>query len=327
MKSNREIREEAWRLLWQAKWFWRLLGGAILLNVCMQVVYAVLDGVLYRLGVFNLTALSNAIEAKARTGAAMPEFTVDLAVQFVSSLMLQLFCMFILCAISHYGNSSLLLRAVDDEEEGWLKVAFGGFRMPLGLAWLFFRITLVFMLWYVLAMLPGAAIFGAIAGSMPSASTLLGAAVYVLAAVVAVCTAIAIVCIPFYRYRYLFRLKADNPDWSAGRCLKECVALVDGAKWRVFVHDCSYWRILLVPLLLVVLACAGVTILVVGPKLGWWDLPGASTPVMVAGMLVLLVSYLGLLVAMMVAGFYIGVGQTVLYREISVEKGLRRRQN
>ena len=326
MMGNREIREEAWRLLWQAKWFWRLLGGSILLSVCTQVVYAVLDGVLYRLGVFNLTALSNALEAKARTGAALPEFTVNLAVQFASSLVLQAFFMFILCAIALYGNTTLLLRTVDDKEEDWLKAAFGGFKMPLGLSWLFFRLVVVYVAWYVLALLPGAAMFGVLAVKMPLTSTVESSAVYAFVTVVAASLVMAIICIPLYRYRYLFRLKADNPDWSAGRCFRECVALVDGAKWRIFVHDCSYWRTLLVPLLWFALLCIAAVVAFAGQAMGWWSLSGARVYVVAIGVIVLVVSYLALIILMMVIALYIGVGQTVLYREISAEKGLLRQQ-
>jgi membrane protein YdbS with pleckstrin-like domain len=164
--------------------------------------------------------------------------------------------------------------------------------------------------------------FGVLAVKMPPPLTVESAAVYAFVTVVAASLVMAIVCIPFYRYRYLFRLKADNPDWSAGRCFRECAALVDGAKWRMFMHDCSYWRILLMPLLLCVLLCVAA---VAAQTMGWWNLSGARVYAVAVGVLVLVVSYLALLVFIMVAVLYIGVGQTVLYREISAEKGLRRR--
>ena len=51
MQTNLEIRDEAWRLLWERKWFWKLLGAAILLQVCSQAVVTIVNGIVYRLGV------------------------------------------------------------------------------------------------------------------------------------------------------------------------------------------------------------------------------------------------------------------------------------
>ena len=151
----------------------------------------------------------------------------------------------ILGGIASYGNSRLQLRAADDNSESWMKVAFSGFKIPLDLAWLTFRICVVFMIWMILALIPSgvvAAIFFAIVPKPQTPGELASAvAVVTLASAIF----IAIYCVPFYMYRYLFRIKADHPDWSAGECMRHCRELVCGSKWRIFVHDCSYWRILL----------------------------------------------------------------------------------
>ena len=313
MRGNSEIRESAWRLLWQGKWFWKLLGGAILLNVCSQVVYSVLNGVLYRLGVFGMTALSNALEEYAKNRTPLPEITPSLVTQFASSTALTLFFAFIMASISAYGNSTLLLRAADENNEGWLKAAFGGFAIPLGLAWLFFRISLIFVFWSVVALVPPGAVIWLGLRVAPPAS------VYLLAVFAALSLYVAIMCIPFYRYRYLFRIKAEHPDWAAGRCIKECAALSDGFKWRCFVHDCSYWKILLVPLLLLLFCVAmvcGATI----PAAKQLCPENVRMAAAVAGAVVGAVSYLVMFVFAIIIGFYIGVGQTLLYRDILQEK-------
>ena len=313
MRSNNEIRECAWRLLWQEKWFWKLLGGAILLNVCSQVVYSVLNGVLYRLGVFGMTALSNALEEYAKNRTPLPEITPSLVTQFASSTALTLFFAFIMSSISAYGNSTLLLRAADENNEGWLKAAFGGFAIPLDLAWLFFRMSLIFLFWSVVALVPSGAVvwLGLKVAPLPASTP------YLLAVFVALCLYVAIMCIPFYRYRYLFRMKAEHPDWAAGRCIGECAALSDGFKWRCFLHDCSYWKILLVPLLLLFACVAAVCGATFVRQLCPEDV---RMTVAVAVAVVGVVSYLVAFVFAVIICFYIGVGQTLLYRDVLQEK-------
>ena len=321
MRSDIEIRNDAWARLWQGKWFWKLLAGTILLNVCTQVVYAVLDGVLRRLGVFNLTALQAALEASQKTGAALPEFTPAVVFQLVSSTLLLFFFLFIMAGISTYGSSVLLLRAVDGDDKSWMKAAFGGFSMPFGLAWLWLSVAFVFALWYVLAGLPCAAVlYGAYLIMPPSECTTTGATCfYALAITLALGLFLAVFCVPFYRYRYLFRLKADHPEWSAWRCMRECAALVDGFKWRCFVHDCSYWRILLALLVPIVVVFAAVAFGVAGALAAKGASGGVPVSVIVAA-LVGVLAYLALIPLALVAFFYVGLGQTFLYREISLGK-------
>ncbi len=314
MRSNSEIRESAWRLLWQGNWFWKLLGGAILLNVCSQVVYAVLNGMLYRFGVFGMTALTNALEEYRKNGTPLPDVTPSLVAQFASSTVLTLFFAFIMAGIAAYGNSALVLRAADEKSEDWLKAAFGGFAIPLDLAWLFFRISLIFVFWTVMALVPsGAVVWLAMKVAQPASPP------YVLAIIAALCLYVAILCIPFYRYRYLFRVKADHTEWAAGRCIGECAALTEGYKWRCFVHDCSYWKILLAPLLLLLVCVAGVCVVAI-PAVRQLCPEEARMAVAAAGALVVIISYLVFVVFAVVIGFYIGVGQTLLYRDILQER-------
>ena len=313
MRGNSEIRESAWRLLWQGNWFWKLLGGAILLNVCSQVVYAVLNGLLYRFGVFGMTALTNAMEEYAKNRTPLPDVTPSLVAQFASSTALTLFFGFIMAGIAAYGNSTLLLRATDEKNEGWLKAAFGGFAIPLDLAWLLFRVSLIFVFWNIVALVPSGAVVWTAVKVAPPAPT------YFLAVFAALSMYVAIMCIPFYRYRYLFRIKADHPDWPAGRCIGECAALTEGFKRRSFVHDCSYWKILLAPLLLLLACVVGVCGAAI-PAVRQLCPEGARMVVAAAGALLFVVSYLVFIVFAVVIGFYNGVGQTLLYRDILQEK-------
>ena len=319
MQTNSEIRNEAWRLLWERKWFWKLLGAAILLQVCSQVIITIVNGVVYRLGVFNITAMMNMIEERI----PLPEFTPRIILELASSTVLIFFLSFILGGIALYGNSRLQLRAVDDNDESWMKTAFSGFKIPLELAWLTFRVSLVYIFWMVLALIPAAALVALFFSAVPTPQTPAELSMSVAVVTLASVIFIAIYCIPFYKYRYLFRIKADHPDWSAGECMRHCRELVCGSKWRIFLHDCSYWRILLgalLPLLVIMMV-----VLIAAPILGGGheSAPTHSAAAVVGavfGVLAMLASYIAVLVFGAISVHYIGVGQTILYREISRTK-------
>ena len=304
MQTNLEIRNEAWRLLWERKWFWKLLGAAILLQVCSQAVVTIVNGIVYRLGVFNLTAMMNLQEEHM----PLPQFTPRLIWEFSSSTALSLFFAFILGGIALYGNSRLQLRAVEDNDESWMKTAFSGFKIPLELAWLTFRVSLVYIFWMVLALIPAAALVALFFSAVPTPQTPAELSMSVAA---------------FYKYRYLFRIKADHPDWSAGECMRHCREIVYGSKWRIFVHDCSYWRILLGALLplLVIMAVVLLATAILGGRSAGAPTPSAAVAVGAAfGVVAMLAAYLALLVFGAISVHYIGVGQSILYREISRAK-------
>jgi len=315
MKSNLEIRNEAWSLLWERKWFWKLLGAAILLQVCSQAIVTVVNGIVYRLGVFNLTALMNL----RQENMPLPEFTPRIIWEFASSTALSFFFAFILGGIALFGNSRLQLRAVEDNSESWMKVAFSGFKIPLELAWLTFRMSLVFMFWMILALVPAVALAALFFTAVPAPQTVVELAAAVAVVTIASSLFIAIYCVPFYKYRYLFRIKSENPDWSAGVCMKHCRELVYGSKWRIFKHDCSYWRILLGALLPLLVMMAAM--LLVAATIGSGPVAQTRSAATVVGLLFAAVAMIAAYVALLVFGAisvqYIGVGQTILYREIS----------
>ena len=93
-----------------------------------------------------------------------------------------------------------------------------GFRRPLEAAWLMFLINFKVFLWSLLLIVPG-----------------------IVAA---------------YRYRQVWYVKAQHPDWSAAECIAQSSRLMDGCKWKAFVFDLSY-----IPWLLLAGVCAGMSIL------------------------------------------------------------------
>lgn len=320
--KNIEIRSRAWELLWRKKWFWKLLGATILLQVAGNALASLVTAIPARFGIYSISVL----QADLQAGESPPVFTPDLAVEFVSSTVLYLFFAVIITGITNYGSGKLLTRAVDDNEESWMGAAFSGVKMPLGLAWLTVRIALVFIFWTIAAALPAVMLSCVCEVFFGSLSTFAGIVAVSLVLILSSASFIAIICFPFYRYRYLMRIKADNPGWTAGQCMRHCRLLTAGEKWRIFKHDCSYWRIFLIPLALA--AVIAILLFVVFGSLGSavaGESDGGNIAVaLLLGAFALFVAYLALVVSSFVACFYNAVGQTVLYREISSEKQQRK---
>jgi Mn2+/Fe2+ NRAMP family transporter len=86
------------------------------------------------------------------------------------------------------------------------------------------------------------------------------------------------------------------------------------------MHDCSYWRILLGALLplLVIMAVVLFASAIFGDRSAGAPTSSAAVAVGAAfGVVAMLAAYLALLVFGAISVHYIGVGQTILYREIS----------
>lgn len=312
--SNIEIRNRAWELLWRGKWFWRLLGAMILLQVVSQAAISLLNGILTRMGVFT----PQSVLADMERGGTLPEFSSGVIFEFSLSVALYLFFTFLFSGISSYGNNRLLNSAADDNGEDWMKRAFGGFKIPLELGWLAFRMMLVFFFWSAIAAIPPASAFLLFGGYVSMPETVAAAALFSLVMAAAIVAYTAVMAVPFYRYRYLFRIKADNPEWSAFECMRHCRSLTAGEKWRIFKHDCSYWRVFLLPLAFMTLIGGMVcTVFGFAGEIRDSDATGVFAVFAALGIVFL---YFAFIASAIICAFYNGVGQSVLYREISSEK-------
>jgi hypothetical protein len=129
---------------------------------------------------------------------------------------------------------------------------------------------------------------------------------------------LAIIAIPFYRYRFLFRLKADNPEWSASKCMKECRSLTDGRKWRIFKHDCSYWKILLLPLIIGSTLSAIMLICLYKMKINFYA-QNLATPESMVICFSVIGLYIAFIAVTIISAIYISLGQTILYRDMLSE--------
>lgn len=308
MKSNVEFRNLAWKRLWTDHWFGRLFGGGLLLGLCGYAVQVVLSGILGRLHVQSWMEYAQAVaQNRQDLTTPVPNLTADFISQATSSTVLTLFLSYIMAGIAAYGCAVLLLRCLRNEEDGWLGAAFSGFAMPFGLLWLLVRVVLVFVGWAIVALGVPAFIAGAaclFAKALPDGVLAVCVGVGVAAGL---SWAIFIYCIPFYRYRFIFLVKAEHPDWGAGVCMKHCRELMRGNMMRSFRLDCSYWKPITL-LLVLVMAAMAAFLLVALLK----DNAMLAVLVGLGGVLALLASFAGGIVLVQ----YVHVGQGFLYEEL-----------
>ena len=311
MRSSTELKQLAWQRLWSDKWFGRLFGGGLLLMLCGYAVNVVIGGILGRLGVQDWRDyyLAVAMNRKDLT-TPIPNLTGNYIFTATSATVLETFIGYIMAGIAAYGAAVILLKCLKNEEKGWLGEAFGGFKDPFGMLWLFVRLMLIYLCWIIVAIFP----LGVIAGvcfpivmpmreTAPLQASLLMSVVFTIG----IGTFIAIYCIPFYRYRFVYLFKAEHPDWSAGACLRSCKALMEGHKWQSFKLDCSYWKpiTLVLMLLLVVMAAIGLAVVFKG-----------NTMLVALLVLVTIFVFLACWVSAIVLGQYISVGQGFFYQDL-----------
>ena len=311
MRTNIEFRNLAWKRLWADKWFGKLFGGGLLLGLCASAVNIVIGGILGRLGVQDWQDyyLARAQNIKDLT-TPVPNLTGDYIFTATSATLFQSFIGYIMTAIAAYGTAVILLRCLKNEEEGWLGAAFGGFKDPFGMLWLFVRGMLIYFGWMLVAILPVGVIIGAtfpVVKPMLETAPLLAAALMATAFTLGISIFLAIYCIPFYRYRFLFLVKAEHPDWSAGACIRSCKALMEGHKWQSFKLDCSYWKPITLLLLAMIFFVCGIS-LVVSLK----DTVAIAALVGLAMLFLGFVVFIGFIVLLQ----YISVGQGFLYWEL-----------
>ncbi len=311
VRSNVEFRNLAWRRLWTDKWFGKLFGGGLLLGLCGYAVQVVLSGILGRLGVQDWQTYCQAVAMNRRDlTTPIPNLTSEFISQATSSTVLTVFFSFLMAGIASYGCAVILKKCLANDERDWLGAAFGGFKDPFGMLWLFFRYWLICFGWMLLALLPVGVIAGVcvlmvepMLGSAPLGAAILMSVAFSLGFGIF----LAFYCIPFYRYRFLWLVKAEHPDWSAGACLRSCKALMEGHKWQSFKLDCSYWKpiTLVLVLFLPVVAAIGLAIVF-----------KVNTMLVALLSLVALFAFFGALAGGVVLGQYIGVGQGFFYQDL-----------
>jgi len=209
MKTNAEIRKEAWGIV-RGKWFWRILLSGLVLWSIASMVSGLIFSSYSDMGIQTWTDF---LQAKAKAfqsglGYTVPSWSVFW--RMTGATAFQQFIGYVFGAILLFGMAGVMLKAVRNDEKEWFAGAFGGFRRPLEVTWLLALMNLRLFLWGLLFVIPG--------------------------------------LVAIYRYRQAWYLKSENPDWSAGKCLKESGRMMKGMKWRAFCLDVSFfgWFLLLV---------------------------------------------------------------------------------
>ena len=311
MRSNTELRNLAWKRLWADRWFGRLFGGGLLLSLCGYAVQVVLSGILGRLGAQSwFDYLQVSAQNRQDLTTPVPQLTPDFISQACSSTVLTLFFSFIMAGIAAYGGAVILRKCLANDDRNWLGEAFGGFKYPFGMLWLQLRYWLICLCWGILAGIP----FGVALGiSVPLVThfaesyMLLTVAAEIVLMSLGTGAMLAIYCIPFYRYRFLWLVKAEHPDWSAGACMKSCRELMKGNMMKSFRLDCSYWKpitLVLLPMMAAVAAMLLVALLKDNKML--------AALMALGGVMAVSASIAG----GVVLAQYIGVGQGFLYQDL-----------
>ncbi len=264
MKTSTEIRSYAWQTLMRPPWggrvFWALCAVSIATSLAMQFIGKILVH-------YNMTTWFPFIQIWLQNymseGLLTSVPSRAIANQMTLATAFFIFFQILFLSIRTFGEQTFLLKAVRREEDKWFASAFAGFAQPFNCLGLYVQIMIRLTFWFFLAILFLPLIFLPI-----------------------------LAC---YRYQLAWPLKADHPDWSAAKCIRESCRLMKGNKWKAFYLDCSYWRPFTLVMLLLLL-------LIVGNILGLEILVRFSSLI--------------LLPASIIVAFYYKLGQTTFYQTL-----------
>lgn len=230
MKSNRELRQEA-KAAVRGKWFWRIVLVFFALQTVAQIAVGSLAHFNRERGITSLGELWVKKLSAMQQGLDYTLPTHDAYAQMWVATGFEYFVGTVAGAILLFGLTAVTLRAIANKEEDWLSSGFGGFRCPLGVTALLFVQNLIIGFWALFFIVPGI-----IAG---------------------------------YRYRAVWYLKCENPDWGVMQCLGESSKMMKGYKCRAFLFDLYYYVQLFA---IALLGCAGAAVMSSGgilAAIGW----------------------------------------------------------
>jgi len=205
MHSYSEYRAAAWKTIREGNWVMKYLVVWLTMMAVIGFVSGILDQVAVSMEIqtWGMFLVAKAQALQSGLDLSVPSRTIALRMTEASAF--KVFITSIFNGISIFAVCGLFLRAAKGEREGWFSKSFGGFKCPLGVAWLYFRMALQIVLWSLLFVIPG--------------------------------------IMAYYRYCQCWNLKVENPDWSAGKCLAESARMMDGHKAQRFALDLSYWKV------------------------------------------------------------------------------------
>lgn len=299
MKSNREIRAEAWGLLWREGWLFRLFAANGLLVVLAGVVIGAIAYAFATMGITTLQDFAATQREMAGQGLTYSASSDGAFLRMCGASFFQAFVQYLMSGVVMYGFTLLTLRAVRRRKSGWLmRAVFGGLSMPFSVFWLNFGLQIRTGLWIFAAVVPTFVVVSVLCRG----SFLVQGAMGLVATV---CVMAIVVTWLVYRYYCVWFLRVDHSDWSAGRCFAEGVQMMKGRMGAAIRLDCSYWLGILGLLPFLVGVCC------VAVKLQANGLDAlAALDYGILG-----VSVLGLVIYGVILGWYIALGHAIFYRE------------
>jgi len=298
MKTNKEIRAEAWQLLWRDGWLWKAMTAGALLGAILGAVVGLTAALYAYFGVESLAEFQKAKLMAASEGMGFTSPTPEASVRMYSASLFKTFVQHLFSGLMMAGVTAVLLKAARKDATGWLKEAFVGFRMPLGMFWLWFREQLQTGMWVLGSLIPCLAVLGLVFGSC-------GFPIEFIAVIASIPASLVLLWV-IYRYRLCWYLKIDSPELRAGQCLRKSIDLMQGQKMRAVALDCSYWVwfVALVP---------GVSAMSwVGYRVYTDGFEHQPPQLLALGALSLLVT----LALGAVIGWYVSLGHAIFYREL-----------
>ena len=299
MKANREIRAEAWRLLWRGGGIVRLAGAGLVLGI---VLFGVTAALAYAFRVLDIPTLQDFMAAQQQAASQGLGYTASsdgALMRMVGASLFQSFIQYLLMGISTYGVVNLCLKTVRGERG--IGAAFVGFGAPFSTFWLMFGVQIRTAFWMMLALMPASMLL-AVGNDNALASVGIG--------LVMIVVLLLVLTWVIYRYRNVWLLKADHPEWGAGRCIAGSVEMMKGWKMRAVRLDCSYWLSFLG---LVPFAAAGFW---AAAKYRLEGLDGfAASDFLIVGLV-----GVSAIVYFLVVGWYLMLGHAIFYREQLLER-------
>lgn len=222
MRKSKEIREEAWSLLWKSGNIWKLFGVGMLQSIIMIAVLVTLGW---------LTGFKKEAE---------------MLVNLVGNLFQ---------AVMALGMCAALLGVARGEEGDILSDSFFGYKYPFRAFFAQMVMGFCLVAWLIIPILILVGIIIKITHSVGEDPF-----TFIISMGLAELLIVILAITVSYRYRQLWFVKADDPSSGAFATVKASAKMMKGHKWELFKLDMSYWRpfTLLLLLMIVLLAPMGV---------------------------------------------------------------------
>lgn len=208
MRSSKEIRQEAWRIVMNTTWPRKILCNAFVLYLILIGAVIAISAIYCSAGIQTWESFREAQEAARRAGLEMTVPSIAEACRMTCASLCSSFIQQILQGILAFGIATTLVKCIRNDSANWFSAAFSGFKRPFGLLGLTLLIALKVFLWALLFIIPG-----------------------IIAAI---------------RYTFAMYVKAEDPEMGASDCIRRSCELMDGRKMKYVMFCLSYigWAIL-----------------------------------------------------------------------------------